>query len=431
MRYFGLHQDVFFEKGARGGALYDFMRRRVQPLAPDATAILDQLERDVPVDEVQGASTEEVQALADRLCAETLGARREIPQRRDRYMPLLKLNLSGLVEPPLIIGVLHLSLTSSCTLSCPGCGDGAGAPAMHGCNGCERWPGVVPDASWTHASIDRFFDDVATLDIRNAFFSGGDPLAEPELLEHAIRRLRQRPRPPGITVTTNGTAATPALLDRLAEAGVSLNFVLLGETAAEYEEICGDAPAFDAVMQAIAAAQVRSIPFHVSLRLHGRSPADAARLRKWAATFGARRVVSFEQLRAQADGGVAPAASMATTGPGRVPQVGPEQFFIRRDLSPCLSGTVAVAADQSLRPCPMIEDRSFGHLGLEPLRTVFRERRHERYWQLTKADVPGCSACEFRYACADCAAVDLAKRRQPALHAAVCAYDPARAAWRA
>ena len=78
----------------------------------------------------------------------------------------------------------------------------------------------------------------------------------------------------------------------------------------------------------------------------------------------------------------------------------------------------------------MIEDRAFGHIGLEPLRTVIRERRHERYWQLTKGEVAGCSACEFRYACADCAAVDLAKRRTPALHAAICAYDPARASWR-
>ena len=423
MRYFALHQDVYFETGARGGALYDFMSRRVEPLSPADTAILEQLERAVPIDDVPDADH-----LVQRLCAQKLGTRCATPARRDRYMPLLKLKMSGLVEPPLVIGVLHLSLTGSCTLSCTGCGDTTGA-VWQGCNGCARWPGARRDAAWTHTAIDQFFDDLGALDVRNVFFSGGDPLTDLDLLEHAVRRLRQRPKPPGIYVITNGTAATPAVLDWVAENGVKLNFVLLGDSASEYDDACGDGTAFDAALAAISAAQVRSIPFNVTLRLDGATHGEAASRRQWASTLGAQRVFGFETLRVADDGGVAPSAWMPTIGPARVPQVGAEQFFVRRDQHPCLSGTIAVAADLSVRPCPMIEDRAFGHAGLTPLRTLFGQRRHERYWQLTKADMPGCGACEFRFACADCAAVDLAKRREPALHAAICAYDPARASW--
>jgi len=430
MRYFGLHQDVFFEKGARGAALYEFMRKRVQPLSPAESGILEQLERDVPIAEVRDADAEVVEALVQRLCAEALGARRATAQRRDRYMPVLKIDLDGLVEPPLIVNVLHLQLAPSCALSCSGCGIAGGA-AWQGCNGCERWPGVARGAAWTHGAIERFADEIEPLDIRNVFFNGGDPFAEPDLLEHAISRLRQRPRPPGFVVSTNGTLASAPLLDSLAESGAKLNFILFGSSPAEYEEVCGDAAAFGAAMQAIAAAQVRSMVFNVTLRLSGKSREEAARLREWAATLGPRRVVTFERLAAGSDGGVEPAVSLATTGPARVPQVGPEQFFMRREFHPCLNGTIAIAADLSVRPCPMIADGAMGHIGLEPLRNVFREGRHERYWQLTKKDVAGCGACEFRFACADCAALDLAKRREPALHAAVCSYDPARAAWQA
>ncbi len=429
MRFFGLHQDVFFETGARGGALYDFMRQRVQAFSPTETRILEQLVRDVPIDEVKGFLAADVEALVERLCAETFGTRHAIAQRRDRFMPVLKVELGGLVEPPLVIGVLQLALTSSCMLSCAGCGDADGA-VWQGCNSCERWPGVPRDAAWTHAAIDRLVEEIAPLDVRYVFFSGGDPLTEPDLLLYAIRRLQQRAQPPGIFVSTNGTAARPDVLDRIAETGAKLNFVLLGETPADYERKCGDATAFDAAMAAIAAAQVRSIPLNVTLRLDGEEPATAVERRKWAPSLGAQRVYASEHLRVQPDGGVAPTAALATIGPGRVPHVGAEQFFTRRDHHPCLNGTIAIAADLSVRPCPMIEDRAFGHLGMESLHTVFRERRHERYWQLTKSDIPGCSACEFRYACADCAAVDLAKRRQPALHAAICSYDPAQARWR-
>ena len=219
------------------------------------------------------------------------------------------------------------------------------------------------------------------------------------------------------------------MLDWIAETGAKLNFVLLGETPAEYEEVCGDASAFEAAVQAIAATQVRSIPFNVTVRLTGGGPEAGARRRQWAAKLGSKRVFASERLQVQSDGGVQPSTLLATTGPARVPQVGPEQFFQRRDRNGCLNGTIGVGADLSVRPCPMIEDRGMGHVGLEPLRATFRQRRHERYWQLTKEEVAGCSECEFRYACIDCTAVDLAKRREPALHAAVCAYDPARASW--
>ncbi|MEO8378476.1 MAG: radical SAM protein [Acidobacteriota bacterium] len=429
MRHFALHQDVFFEKGALGGALYDFMIRRVQPLTPAETSILDQLVADVPVEEVKGFAAEDVQAFIERLCSQNFGRRYAVAQRRDRFMPVLKLDLGGLVEPPLVIGVLQLSITSNCALDCAGCGTADGA-VWQGCNSCERWPGIPRQAVWTEAAVDRLLEQIEPLDIRYVFFSGGDPLTEPELLLYAIRGLQRRQNPPGIVVSTNGTAAVPSVLDRFAETGAKLNFVLLGETAADYERVCGDASAFDAAMQGLASAQVRSIPFNVTMRLSGDTPASTAQRRAWAATLGAQRVYASERLEVRPDGGVAPSAALATTGPARVPQVGAEQFFTRRDRHPCLNGTIAVAADLSVRPCPMIEDRAFGHIGLEPLRTVFKERRHEKYWQLTKSEIPGCSACEFRYACADCAAVDLAKRKQPALHAAICSYDPARAEWR-
>lgn len=428
MRYFALHQDVFLETGARGGALYDFMRRRVQPLTPEETHIVEQLERDVPIAEVEGHPAEAVEAFVARLCAAAFGARRAAAQRRDRFMPALKIDLNGLAEPPFTINVLQISLTSSCGLSCNGCGSSDGA-VWQGCNSCERWPGVARDASWTPAAVDRLVSEIEPLDIRSVFFSGGDPLTDPELLLYAIARLQQLSRPPLLFISTNGTLATPEVLDRLAETKAKLNFIVLGESPEEYEAVCGDATAFDAAMNAIAAAQQRAIPFNITLRLAGVTLAVAAERRKWGAALGAQRVYASERVRVEEDGGVQPAASLATTGRGRVQQVGPDQFFGRREKHPCLAGTVAIAADLSFRPCPMIEDRTFGHGGLEPLRNVFRDRRHEKYWTMTKNDVAGCSACEFRYACADCAAVDLAKRRQPALHAAICSYDPARGVW--
>ena len=429
MRYFSLHQDVFFETGAHAGALYDFMRRRVQPLTASETRILDQLDRDVPIDAVQGYAREEIDAFVERLCAEAFGRRRDSTGRHDRFMPALKIDLNGLVEPPLVINVLQLSLTSSCGLSCKGCGSSEGA-VWQGCNSCERWPGVPRDAVWSTAAIDRLAEQIEPLDIRSVFFSGGDPFTDPDLLLYAIHRLQERPQKPMLFISTNGTAATPELLDRIAETGAKLNFIVLGESPEEYEAVCGDASAFDAAMDAIASAQRRAIPFNVTLRLAD-VPHDAAvERRKWGSSLGAQRVYASERIRVGEDGGVRPASSLATTGRARVPQVGPDQFFGRRETHPCLFGTIAIAADLSIRPCPMIEDRLFGHAGLEPLRNIFRERRHEKYWRMTKNDVVGCSACEFRFACADCAAVDLAKRRQPALHAAVCSYDPARGAWR-
>ncbi len=429
MPYFRLHEDVFLEEGARGGALYDLMRRRVIPLTPQETRILVQLECNVPVAGVEDAPSDEVRALVDRLRGDDLGRSLEAPFRLDRYLPALKLEQTGLTEPPLVFGVVHLALTASCGLGCPGCGD-AGRIVWQGCNGCDRWPGVPREAAWSQRGVSELLDQLEPLDIRNVFFSGGNPAEEADLLVYALERLRQFARPPSLAVTTCGVGVEPALLDRLAELGVRLNLVLHGDGPDDYAAGGVDPAAFGAAMEAIAGAQVRSIPFSVTLRLQESWDGAVERRRQWAAGLGAKHVFVCEHLRARADEGLEPLRSLATIGPGRVPQVGPEQFFLRRERNACLSGVLAIAADGSVRPCPMIEDRALGHLGTEPLSVVLRERRHESYWQLTKDAVPGCGACEFRYACADCAAVDLAKRRTPALHAVVCAYDPARAHWR-
>ncbi len=113
-----------------------------------------------------------------------------------------------------------------------------------------------------------------------------------------------------------------------------------------------------------------------------------------------------------------------------MPDVGVEDFFLRRDRSDCLHGTLAFAADGSVRPCPMIAGEAIlGNLNLQPLRSILSQRSHERYWYLTKDSIATCALCEFRRACVDCAAVDLAKSRVSDLHSALCQYEPRKASW--
>jgi radical SAM protein with 4Fe4S-binding SPASM domain len=144
--------------------------------------------------------------------------------------------------------------------------------------------------------------------------------------------------------------------------------------------------------------------------------------------LGAQHVLCSERLRHSARGRVLPVRCLPTTGVDRISVPGPRELFTRKRQSACLHGVVAITADGSIRPCPMIPDE-IGHMASGGLRTVFRNREHEKYWNLSKDRVSGCAQCEYRYGCVDCAAVDLCRDRLPAVGRAICGYDPSAGLW--
>ena len=70
-----------------------------------------------------------------------------------------------------------------------------------------------------------------------------------------------------------------------------------------------------------------------------------------------------------------------------------------------------------------------GNLRHENLSDLFSTGRIDHYWELTKEQFSGCSSCEYRYACDDCRAAELAYSGELET-TSLCAYDPKNGKWK-
>jgi radical SAM protein with 4Fe4S-binding SPASM domain len=416
LRCFRLKPDVFFEQGARGAALYDITRQRILPLTEHEASAVRLCQSNIDLEALSLPSRQEVLAVYARLESLNLGVSYPNAVYVEPYIPTGTGRVPGLIEPPLKFNVVHLQLTSTCEADCAGCGR-RDAPVWQACNGCERWPAVA-EHRWKESEMDSVLDQLIGLDIVSVFFSGGNPLSIPNVLLRAIRRLREPSHPINVVVTTFGGGLDASLADEFSALGVRLNLVLGG--AAEI----GLAAAVSADgTNAMSMCRQRGVNFNATTVVHHQTAAVVETARQSALAAGAQRVFVSQILDSGAGFLNRPRRRFA-----EVAAVSCQDYFSRREQNPCLHGTLAIAADGGIRPCPAIP-LALGDIYRDGLRTILRERRHERFWGMTKDCVPVCSSCEFRRACVDCTAVDIAKNARPELHSALCCYDPLTAQW--
>lgn len=297
-----------------------------------------------------------------------------------------------------------------------------------GCSGCDVWSGVSRAATMGEADVEGVLSALEPLDVRSVLITGGNPLLVDGVVWHALRRMRNWGNNPRLVLVTNGSGLSREWASTLKSLRTQVALVALGRSHAEYEGACGHGAAFEELLSAATLCRETGVDFTLSFRLTESQVVDIEAMRGWAAQLGARRAMFLEPVRIGERGQPRRLHGVASETTRRTPVVGVPEYFSRAVRHPCLGGALAIAADRTVRPCPMIGEQ-IGDLKVEPLHRILSQRRHERFWKLTKEGVPTCRVCEYRVGCMDCAAIDLRKADHPALARILCSYDPLEARW--
>lgn len=114
----------------------------------------------------------------------------------------------------------------------------------------------------------------------------------------------------------------------------------------------------------------------------------------------------------------------------KIPKTNLYQFFHNTKFHPCLGGSITISVSGNVLPCPMMRDRVIGNVEKKELYDLFLEKKEEieKYWNLTLDSVEKCKACEFRYACTDCRALE-EKLTGDLYGKKLCNYDPEKGIW--
>ncbi len=414
MTHFRLYPDVYLVNGTARALLYDISRKRMKRLSSTEAGHLSAPTGSGDTAD-RGSDGRTATAFLDGLVHEEYGAWYSSPAVADRYVWAADRRQLGFFEPELVVRAAFIQLTSRCQLSCYGCG-APGVAVWQGCNSCRRWPETGNDATIAADTLKTTIDELCTFTVRTIFLCGGNPLLVPDLLIASLEQLRAKSFAGTIVVTTNGQGWSPDVLQACVEHRAKLNFVMTAE-GTTHPDCFG----------AAATCREFGVPFYVTIDLE--SDVDAfQRLREKALERGAERVLSAERTKVNEGMGV-PLKCIRSTDTNRAVAPGTKEFFTRLRHNPCLHGLLAVAADGTIRPCPMIAGNTLGDTQLRSLRQLLQARRHEHWWSFTKDRVPVCGQCEYRYACVDCTAVDLWRAASLRLKTVMCTYDPAANSW--
>ena len=108
------------------------------------------------------------------------------------------------------------------------------------------------------------------------------------------------------------------------------------------------------------------------------------------------------------------------------------EYARRERYNDCLDGVMAIALDGSILPCPSwpepINNICAGK-GIGPVLRPLVADTIFKYWEASKAEIPGCRNCENRYACTDCAVLEWETHRDVTERCRYCDYVPELGTW--
>ena len=105
-------------------------------------------------------------------------------------------------------------------------------------------------------------------------------------------------------------------------------------------------------------------------------------------------------------------------------------FLNNIEYHPCLGHTLTICNNGDVIPCPMMRGHIFGNIRNRALYTVFERSwdKISKFWKLNLDKIEKCTACEFRYTCADCRALEesLTGKLEGKM---LCSYNPNEGVW--
>lgn len=442
MRYFRLFPDCHLVRGPARAAIYCLTKRKRYHLSKAQSEILDGLAGSSDVESVVANHGEEARRLLATLVKEALGAYFEKPVVSEPYFPKSPMVLRGVFEAPPVIQTLHVQITDACDAGCGFCGDGELLPSQ-GCNSCLRWTHRGErSAAPEDASV--LVEPWRDLDLRKVVVSGGNPLREPNRLFGLAAALRKTKPGIAITVASNGSCLDRELGERLKASAIGLSFSAFGTTPQECGAVTRHPELHSRLLHALATCRELGIAYSITLVAAPTTRETRETLYEWGRSLAGGGELAFTELLPRRDPRVKPRFSggapfrrrggtaSSPTGPSKLEDVGLTEYCERRKYNSCLNGRMAIALDGSVLACPVWPTpvaRTGPGNGLVTAFRVFARESIVKYWEASKASIPGCHGCENGPACADCAILEWETHREVGERRRFCDYAPELGVW--
>jgi radical SAM protein with 4Fe4S-binding SPASM domain len=255
--------------------------------------------------------------------------------------------------------------------------------------------------------------------------TGGEPTVHPDLM-----RLLREAAAIGfeeIALFTNFFALGEDVFTFLREAEMEIHTTIFSHQAAIHDAITGLPGSFERVVAGVRRAREAGLEVLVSIVFMDRNDQDRAATLDFVRGLGVpndRLKVSY--VRPQGRGLELPESTRPPLWDRRMEDWTVEGGEIV--ATTCWAGKTAIGATGDVYVC-VGERTVLGNVATASLRPILKRPAMRKLWKITLDDVPGCSVCEFRYACFDCRADAHLVSNDLLGRDPTCPYDPLTGTW--
>jgi radical SAM protein with 4Fe4S-binding SPASM domain len=441
MTYVSLRPAGRFVRGPLRSALYDLRDKRIYPVDPWVTCLLERalegepLERALARVGVRGRRAQALvrEALGSHPLLDLSGRRRPRPapapasgESCSGAAPLVgpdsRLAMASAAPRRRGLDFLWLELTERCNLNCVHCYAGSGPGLKDGPLGTDDYRRLLREARAGGCRSVQFTGGEATL---HAGFW---------LLVDEARALGYE----RIEVYTNATLLSPERIAMLRQRGVRVAVSFYSHRREVHEAITRVPGSFERTLQAIRGLTAAGVPLRVGLiRMRANQDDIPSAIELLLSAGVQREAIRVDTVRPAGRGcgdSLAPAEPAAPAGAPTAhgPMAG-ASIEVRADGSlgceTCWSGKLCVAPSGDAYPCIFSRELPSGNVLASPLSAVVEGEALQDLWSIDKAQIPVCRDCEFRYGCFDCRALAYKQSGRIRSKPPSCSYDPYTGEW--
>ncbi|MBM3334594.1 PqqD family peptide modification chaperone [Candidatus Sumerlaeota bacterium] len=411
--FLALRDGVYLVKGPVGAVLYDLRHRKIWIAPPLLVGVLERCGEGETLDRALP------QAMGKSLNPQALRMIRRFLRRH----PAVK--LAGTARPlppemPVRRTVrptwLMVEILTACDLRCSHCY----TPAFHAPDG--RVSRTLPTSRWI-----ELLEEAREFGFQSVQITGGEPTLHPDIAQllRAAHRLGYLP----VAFFTNLFRLSDDLLAVLCEIGAQVHTSLYSHDAKIHDSITRQVGSFDATLEGIRRVQAAKLEILVAVVRMEANDATYDQTRAFLKDLG----VAMDH---QKSGPVWPEGRGVSHAKPDPSWPWPRRFFTWMQhvtkgqlvTNSCWAGRSAIAPNGDVYAC-VGERKALGNVASASLRSVVESEAMQKLWRINLDDVPGCSQCEFRYACFDCRAGAHLLSGDILGRDPTCAYDPATGIW--
>jgi radical SAM protein with 4Fe4S-binding SPASM domain len=425
--YFRFYPDCHYVKGPSRGAIYCLTENKLLHLSPEESAITNQWLDNETVETVERANGETSRNLLKRLVKNGLGTTFSAPVYCEPYEPSKAYQKEELLDLPPQIKMAYVQASSKCNAGCSFCGD-PDYLISNGCNSCLRWK-ETKGTTLQEKDRKALLDQIQDLEAKGLTFSGGNPLQDWDNAIEAVNMAVNRRPSIRVVVQTNGSGFTDQVEQDARGLNIEFIFSVFASSREDYERITGSADLYEDLLNAVKRCQASGLKYSFCIVICPESWADYSEIQQFTDKLGGNGINICEVISRHDK--TTPMASLPNE-PEECERyfehLDSEGYFAARHYNRCLDGRVALSAKGAILPCPHWES-PFGQFPPVDVAGCFRKQKPQKLWKKTKDDVPTCSSCELRYACADCSVTEQYRKKDPTIHSVFCTYRPETGTW--